>query len=121
MLVCVSFVHLAHETAGAARTRSSLRPLFSEEHETAKPWARLCRGKVESCVEAVEKKKKPRPGGKPGGAFCPVVLAHIRLHGARTNRSGDLGAGLTRPPERCDASAARPARSNRSPRCSGRG
>src|SRR3954453_9211521 len=26
MLVCVCFVHLAHETAGAARTRSSLRP-----------------------------------------------------------------------------------------------
>src|SRR6478752_4224631 len=28
MLVCVCFVHFAHETAGAARTRSSLRPLF---------------------------------------------------------------------------------------------
>jgi hypothetical protein len=28
MLVCVFFVHVAHETAGAARTRSSLRPLF---------------------------------------------------------------------------------------------
>src|SRR5712675_1195929 len=27
MLVCVFTVHLAHETAGAARTRSSLRPL----------------------------------------------------------------------------------------------
>src|SRR5947209_3141136 len=29
MLVCVSFYHLARETAGAARTRSSLRPLIS--------------------------------------------------------------------------------------------
>jgi hypothetical protein len=30
MLVCVSLFHLARETAGAARTRSSLRPLVSE-------------------------------------------------------------------------------------------
>ena len=29
MLVCAFFVHIAHETAGAARTRSSLRPLYS--------------------------------------------------------------------------------------------
>src|SRR3954454_20107984 len=28
MLVCALLVHIAHETAGAARTRSSLRPLF---------------------------------------------------------------------------------------------
>jgi hypothetical protein len=28
MLVCVSFVHFAHETAGAASTRRSLRPLL---------------------------------------------------------------------------------------------
>src|SRR5260370_22452850 len=30
MLVCAFFVHLAHETAGAARIRSSLRPLTFE-------------------------------------------------------------------------------------------
>ena len=30
MLVCIFFLRLAHETAGAARTRSSLRPLFQE-------------------------------------------------------------------------------------------
>jgi len=30
MLVCVFFSAFARETAGAARTRSSLRPLFSE-------------------------------------------------------------------------------------------
>ena len=28
MLVCAFLVHIAHETAGAARTRSSLRPLL---------------------------------------------------------------------------------------------
>jgi len=32
MLVCVFFVHLAHETAGAARTRHSLLPLFSRDN-----------------------------------------------------------------------------------------
>ena len=35
MLVCALFVHLAHETAGAARTRSSLRPLFEEGQRNA--------------------------------------------------------------------------------------
>src|SRR5450756_1329399 len=30
MLVCASLHHLARETAGAARTRSSLRPLYYE-------------------------------------------------------------------------------------------
>ena len=30
MLVCALLVHIAHETAGAARTRLSLRPLFGE-------------------------------------------------------------------------------------------
>ena len=30
MLVCALLVHIAHETAGAARIRHSLRPLFSE-------------------------------------------------------------------------------------------
>ena len=30
MLVCISFVHVAHETAGAARIRHSLRPLIGE-------------------------------------------------------------------------------------------
>ncbi len=33
MLVCALFVHIAHETAGAARARSSLRPLTIEGEE----------------------------------------------------------------------------------------
>ena len=36
MLVCALFVHIAHETAGAARTRSSLRPLSFGANEFAK-------------------------------------------------------------------------------------
>src|SRR2546423_14474303 len=35
MLVCALLVHIAHETAGAARTRSSLRPLFGEGKEVS--------------------------------------------------------------------------------------
>src|SRR5689334_8723281 len=47
MLVCAFFVQNAHETAGAARTRSSLRPLSSEggrfpgkprAHRAARMW-----------------------------------------------------------------------------------
>jgi hypothetical protein len=33
MLVCIFYVQIARETAGAARTRSSLRPLFFEGKE----------------------------------------------------------------------------------------
>jgi hypothetical protein len=32
--VCAFYVHLAHETAGAARTRLSLRPLFLKRART---------------------------------------------------------------------------------------
>src|SRR5260370_38967742 len=35
MLVCVVLHSLAHETAGAARTRSSLRPRYFEGHGTS--------------------------------------------------------------------------------------
>jgi hypothetical protein len=34
MLMRALFVHIAHETAGAARTRSSLRPLTIEGEES---------------------------------------------------------------------------------------
>jgi len=33
-------------------------------------------------------KTKPRPEGTPGGVWVRSYLAHIRLRGARTNRSG---------------------------------
>jgi hypothetical protein len=47
MLVCVSLSNLARETAGAARTRSSLRPLISGRRFLAKLGRnapRECRG-----------------------------------------------------------------------------
>src|SRR6478736_6467024 len=43
MLVCVFYVQFAHETAGAARTRSSLRPLFSEGGMSLENLARTAR------------------------------------------------------------------------------
>ena len=38
------YVHFARETAGAARTRSSLRPLFSEGGKLRKPRASQAAG-----------------------------------------------------------------------------
>jgi hypothetical protein len=36
MLMCSIFMHIAHETAGAARIRSSLRRLYFEGQRNAK-------------------------------------------------------------------------------------
>src|SRR5258708_28887533 len=46
-----SFVQLAHETAGAARTRSSLRPLISEGETIMQDSGASRRGIDRSCVE----------------------------------------------------------------------
>jgi len=60
MLVCVCFVHFAHETAGAARTRSSLRPLtFWEGQRNAK----LGRNTPRECGLASSTTVMPRVGG----------------------------------------------------------
>jgi hypothetical protein len=45
-----SFVHLAHETAGAARTRLSLRPLFRGTRFRHSPGA-SCRGIADVCLD----------------------------------------------------------------------
>src|SRR5215211_5071493 len=85
------------------------------------------------------KEKAPTRRGKTGrGLLVRSYLAHIRLRGARTDRSGRHSPGMSVPesrcppqvrgrrfpdhavtprPERYDACAARPARSGRSPRC----
>src|SRR4051812_21109862 len=41
MLMCAIYYRFAHETAGAARTRSSLLPLFSEERNDLQNFGRL--------------------------------------------------------------------------------
>jgi hypothetical protein len=43
MLVCAKVHILAHETAGAARTRHSLRPLFREGNEFGNSSGKPCR------------------------------------------------------------------------------
>jgi hypothetical protein len=47
MLVCVSYVLVAHETAGAARTRLSLRPLLDKRAEVS---AKLGRSTPRDCA-----------------------------------------------------------------------
>ena len=46
------YVYFARETAGAARTRSSLRPPFSEGHRFAK-LGHLCRGNANVCLAVI--------------------------------------------------------------------
>ena len=41
-------MHIAHETAGAARTRSSLRPLFEESANDLKTSGNVCRENTDS-------------------------------------------------------------------------
>ena len=62
MLVCVLLFHLAHETAGAARTRSSLRPLSvtggenpgnPRAHRAARTLTPVCCLKIESEIVLV--------------------------------------------------------------------
>ena len=60
MLVCALFVHIAHETAGAARTRSSLRPLTIEGEEFPANLGRNRAARTRSCIRC-----RPREGGDP--------------------------------------------------------
>jgi hypothetical protein len=50
MLVCVSFAQFAHETAGAARTRPSLRPLISEGKVFQQNSGNNCREIAKPCL-----------------------------------------------------------------------
>src|SRR3954454_21499440 len=43
MLMCMFLVHVAHETAGAARIRHSLRPLNTEGETICKTSGKSCR------------------------------------------------------------------------------
>jgi len=53
MLVCVSLHNLARETAGAARTRLSLRPLFSGGPERTGQTSRETCGEIAKAYPAV--------------------------------------------------------------------
>jgi hypothetical protein len=54
MLVCaLPCASIAHETAGAARTRSSLRPLVFGAELICKPRAKCCRENADSCLLVV--------------------------------------------------------------------
>src|SRR5712671_4139348 len=53
MLVCALSVHTAHETAGAARTRHSLRPLISKGEKTLQTSGATRRGNTNSCLSSL--------------------------------------------------------------------
>ena len=58
MLVCAFFVHLAHETAGAARTRHSLLPLLGRDNEVQTS-GKSCREKAKLCLEVATQAPHP--------------------------------------------------------------
>ena len=69
------FVQFAHETAGAARTRSSLRPLTLSEG--ANEIAKLGRGVSREC-EGVSAPSAVIPGRAQRELRC--AIAHLRIH-----------------------------------------
>jgi hypothetical protein len=78
MLMCVFFTAFAHETAGAARTRSSLRPLFFGGKRIAKLGRMLSRDRgVMSETPATESKTRgvldTRLRGYDGGGWSIVI------------------------------------------------
>src|SRR6185369_17505580 len=62
MLMCALFLPIAHETAGAARIRHSLRPLFGEGVRIP---ANLGRNAPREC-EAIATSSRPRTGPRSG-------------------------------------------------------
>jgi hypothetical protein len=53
MLVCVLLLPFARETAGAARTRSSLRPLYFEAQESLHSPGASRRGNAKVCPAVI--------------------------------------------------------------------
>src|SRR6478752_7552214 len=77
MLVCVFYVHLAHETAGAARTRLSLRPLLFGEGESDARLGHLM----------------PRECG-PASSRCLTIESEIVAIASLDRQSTNVSSGL---------------------------
>src|SRR6476660_7414664 len=101
MLVCAFFVHLAHETAGAACTRHSLLPLI-ERDSVMETSGRSRREKAKSCLEAATQAPHPRcrPPRKRGTQYAAASrLDHYGLWNtgspgrARSSRATTSGKG----------------------------
>src|ERR1700676_3318020 len=103
MLVCVFLCAIAHETAGAARTRSSLRPLMREGGMFKVKLARNARRDREVMVSTIY--APCRPGLEPGpirrgpssralalDTFCKMSAAGYgsRLKAGTTSNSNHL-------------------------------
>jgi hypothetical protein len=59
MLMRALLVHIAHETAGAARTRHSLRPLYFRGREVFQQTSRIVCGEIAKvCVSVIASEAK---------------------------------------------------------------
>ena len=71
MLVCALFVHIAHETAGAARTRSSLRPLFGEGKDFSHSSGAMRRENAKLYLPSLRAQRRVRRSlGEGGSNLC---------------------------------------------------
>ena len=77
-----SFVHLAHETAGAARTRLSLRPLFSRDKVCAHNSGAERRENVEVCPSSSFRGDAKHRAWNLEITRC--AIAHLRSGALRT-------------------------------------
>ena len=66
--------------------RDGVEPVIGPRYAWTR-W-RLLTMRVEQSKAANYTQTKPRPEGTPGGACVRSYLAHIRMRGARTDRSG---------------------------------
>src|SRR5229473_3409304 len=110
MLVCALFVHIAHETAGAARTRHSLRPCFERREDTCKPRAHgvariifvvpaLSRDSYSAACVAEKERQRDRAKQMPPVAMGP---------GSRPGRREGRNDGAANPPPKHNSPTAPP-------------
>src|ERR1700726_341727 len=92
MLVCVFYVHFARETAGAARTRLSLRPLLSRR---VKDDANLGRIAPRDCGRVFETAHIVVPANAGTHNHRPVLLRESRRPVRRSFSEGGTASPKT--------------------------
>ena len=90
MLVCVSFSTLAHETAGAACTRLSLRPLFRERAERNTKLGQIMSREYEAA--------SPPPMSSPG--LCAIAHMDRATQYAAAHRLNHTVSGILDRPDK---------------------
>jgi hypothetical protein len=112
MLVCVFLhMHLARETAGAARTRSSLRPLFLGRNEFAKLGRSVSRGRegVFSCHHPrrrmIQYSEEPVIEPRTRGVLDTPPSRSMTVEGGASSSTSMRGALATKQSSSCFAGA----------------